>query len=116
MASSNIAELANSVASNTAKYSNYLAEHGLPLPSHDPTVNPAPTELPHEIAAARDAAIHASYELHELLIGPDGILLNGFYQVRGRALNADFRVPLMLLRVVAFSVSTSFIRTRSASL
>jgi len=76
----NIVELANAVAENTAKLHAYLSENGLPLPSHDPISQPGPPpELPKEIADAQDAAINATWELHELLIGPYVLLLNSLF-------------------------------------
>lgn len=81
MASSSILELSKSIAVNTAKYHDYLVEKGLPLPSHDPEIPQVPRTLPPQITAARDAAIHASYDLYELLIGPHGILLDALFQV-----------------------------------
>lgn len=86
MTSSSILELSNSVAVNTAKYHDYLTENGLSLPSHDPEAPPVPLTLPPEVTAARDAAIQASYDLHELLIGPHGILLDALYQVLYKAI------------------------------
>lgn len=84
MTSPSIIDLANAVSTNTAKYHAYLVAQGLPLPSHEPSpniLNQSPVELPAEIGAARDAAINATYELHELLIGPYALLSNSIFQV-----------------------------------
>ncbi|PVH96057.1 S-adenosyl-L-methionine-dependent methyltransferase [Periconia macrospinosa] len=89
MASPSILELSQSVATNTSIFHDYLTAEGLPLPSHEPSIPPPPLNLPSEIAAARDAAIQASYDLYELLIGPYGILLNGMFQ-NSRMLALEF--------------------------
>ncbi len=81
MASTSILDLSKSVATNTAIYYNFLVAHGHPLASHNPAVLPVPLSLPPDIEAARDAAIQASFDLHELLIGLYGIVLNGLSQV-----------------------------------
>lgn len=81
MMSTNILELSESVAINTAVFHDYLVMQGIDLPSHDPAVPPVPLQLPKEISNARDKAIQASYDLYELLVGPYGLLLDGLFQV-----------------------------------
>ena len=70
MSSSRITELATLVQINTAKVDNYLREHHLPFPSFN---EDGPVEFRIEsddIENARTAAMEASLELHDLLLGP----------------------------------------------
>lgn len=66
---SRIATLAFIVATNTAKYDDYLSSHSLPSPSFDKET-PFRLELPDEITRARDAVLEASTELQALILGP----------------------------------------------
>jgi len=70
MSSSKIAKLAALVQSNTDILDRYLREHGLPSPSFEEN---GPVDFGIEskdIQDARTAAIDASMELYELLLGP----------------------------------------------
>ena len=70
MSSSRITELAALVQANTAKVDSYLRERGLPLPSFD-VDGPVDFKIESdEIQEARTAAMEASLELHDLLLGP----------------------------------------------
>ncbi|MCJ1310857.1 hypothetical protein MMC25_004525 [Agyrium rufum] len=80
MSSSRISELAALVQSNTAKVDEYLREQKLPFPSFD---EDGPLDLKiesEEVTKARNTAMEASLELHDLLLGPSMCLrpvLNG---------------------------------------
>lgn len=70
MPPSRIAELAALVQSNTDLVDRYLREHDLPSPSFEEN---GPVDFGialQEIQDARNVAIDASMELHELLLGP----------------------------------------------
>ncbi|OCL08124.1 S-adenosyl-L-methionine-dependent methyltransferase [Glonium stellatum] len=69
-------DLASLIASNTAKYNDYLLKNDLPPPSLDLLPPEAPLRLPDDISTARELAIEASHELHELLCGPIGLIMN----------------------------------------
>lgn len=78
MAASRIVELANRIASNTAKVDGYLLSHNLPTPSFDvdgPRDNLIPkNEL--SIEASRAAIIDDTLELRRLILGPREYLLS----------------------------------------
>ena len=70
MSSSRITELATLVQINTAKVDHYLREHNLPFPSFN---EDGPVDFRIEsddIENARTAAMEATLELHDLLLGP----------------------------------------------
>lgn len=70
MSSSRIAELASLVQANTASVDKYLREHNLPFPSFNED-GPVDFKIESdEIQKARTAAMEASLELHDLLLGP----------------------------------------------
>ena len=70
MSSSRITELATLVQVNTARVDGYLREHNLPFPSFDED-GPVDFKISsEEIQDARTAAMEASLELHDLLLGP----------------------------------------------
>lgn len=76
MAASLIVELATRIANNTAKVSEYLADHGLPEPSFD--VNAAPSPVPkdaEDIELLRQAVLADTTELHTLMLGPRDLLM-----------------------------------------
>ncbi|MCJ1246390.1 hypothetical protein MMC30_003597 [Trapelia coarctata] len=78
MVSRTITELASIIATNTKKYNDFLVQEGLPQPSHEPFPVPPkgpPPALPADIAAALEAATEATHELHELLVGPVGLVV-----------------------------------------
>ncbi|KAI1390514.1 S-adenosyl-L-methionine-dependent methyltransferase [Hypoxylon trugodes] len=69
---SRIVELSARIAANTTKVDDYLAAHNLPTPSFDvdaPLQSLVPGTEP-DIAAARQAVIHDTLELHQLMLGP----------------------------------------------
>ena len=70
MSSSMITELTTIVQANTAKVDGYLQERGLPFPSFD-VDGPVDFKIEtDEIQEARNAAMEASLELYDLLLGP----------------------------------------------
>ena len=70
MSSSRITELAALVQANTAKVDGCLRERHLPFPSFDED-GPVDFKIESkEIEKARTAAMEASLELHDLLLGP----------------------------------------------
>ncbi|KAI2642063.1 S-adenosyl-L-methionine-dependent methyltransferase [Xylaria nigripes] len=78
MATSRIVELANRIASNTAKVDEYLASHKLPTPSFD-VDGPRDTLIPKDeasVEAARVAVIDDTVELRHLLLGPREYLMS----------------------------------------
>jgi hypothetical protein len=76
MTSSEIQELATSIAYNTAIYNHYLASKDLPAPSHHTLPSEKPQILPPDIEIARQTAAEASHELHDLLSGSIGHVMN----------------------------------------
>jgi hypothetical protein len=76
-----IVELANIVASRTTEYNDYLVANNLPIPTHSPSENEIPVEVPPEIDNLRQEAIEASHDLHELLIGPFGVSVTAYARV-----------------------------------
>lgn len=70
-----IAELSSIIAANTAHIDSYLTSQGLPSPSFDADVAPGlfATDC---LAAARQAVLEATYELHQLMQGPISLLMN----------------------------------------
>jgi hypothetical protein len=81
MASSEIQELATSIAYNTAIYNHYLSSNNLPAPSHHALPSEKPTILPPDIENARQNAAEASHELHDLLSGSIGHIMNAAQRV-----------------------------------
>ena len=70
MRSTRIAELAAQIQENTAKVDKYLRSKGLPSPSFD-VDGPVDFKIEDEdIHNARETAIDASLELHQILLGP----------------------------------------------
>ena len=70
MSSLSITALSTIIEENTAKVENYLQSRGLPLPSFS---EDGPVDFgirSEEVAKARERAIDASLELHNLLLGP----------------------------------------------
>ncbi|KAL5115578.1 hypothetical protein ACEQ8H_006554 [Pleosporales sp. CAS-2024a] len=76
MASSEIQNLANSIAYNTAIYNHYLISNHLPTPSHHTLPSERPSILPPDVEHARQTAAEASHELHDLLSGSIGHVMN----------------------------------------
>ena len=82
MPSKDICELAAIIQTNTEKYKDYLVSHDIPLPSHDASIASAPPpQLPEDIEAVRNTIIEATYELHNLTLGPVGYLLTATSEV-----------------------------------
>lgn len=69
MATSRIAELSSLIAHNTADVKNHLEADGLPCPTFDVDQPPMLVHNP-KIAAARQAILEATDELHALMLGP----------------------------------------------
>jgi hypothetical protein len=82
MASSEIQNLATSIAYNTAIYNHYLSANNLPSPSHYVLPSEKPITLPPDIENARQNATEASHELHDLLSGSIGHVMNAAQRVR----------------------------------
>lgn len=73
MATSRIAELASLISRNTAEVENRLLADGLPCPTFDADQPPTLVHNP-KIAAARQAILEATDELHALMLGPISLL------------------------------------------
>lgn len=73
MATSRIAELASLISRNTAEVENHLLADGLPCPTFDADQPPTLVHNP-KIAAARQAILEATDELHALMLGPISIV------------------------------------------
>ena len=71
MHSVRIVELAAVISNSVGSINEYLGLKGLPTPSFDPD---APSTLPNEIEAARNAVLDATSELHDLLLEPADLL------------------------------------------
>ncbi|PVH96578.1 S-adenosyl-L-methionine-dependent methyltransferase [Periconia macrospinosa] len=71
-----IEQLANAIASNVAIYKQHLSSHGIPAPSHSELPPEGPITLPPNVENARQAALEASHELHDLLSGSVGHIMN----------------------------------------
>ncbi|KAF2470381.1 S-adenosyl-L-methionine-dependent methyltransferase [Lindgomyces ingoldianus] len=68
--------LVRQIEKNTGAFIEHFTAKGLPEPSFDNGDNLAlGEELPADIAAAREAAIEAAHELHDLLLGPLGLIV-----------------------------------------
>ena len=78
-----ILELTKVIESNTVFYHDYLVSKGIPLPTHQPLDLRVeqPYSLPDDVAKALNAAIEATDELHDLLSGPTGLIMNAAPQV-----------------------------------
>lgn len=70
MRSTRIADLAAQIQENTTKVDKYLRSKGLPSPSFD---EDGPVDFgieDEDVQNARETALDASLELHQLLLGP----------------------------------------------
>lgn len=67
------AELASTIAANTAKIDAYLASNGIDPLSFEGSGSGDVLSGP-ELGAARQAVLEATKELHALMLGPAGIL------------------------------------------
>jgi hypothetical protein len=75
MTSSRILDLANAIKKNTSIIHTHLASQNVPFPSFS---SGAKYIIPEELAAAQDAVLDATSELHDLLLPPMSALhLNG---------------------------------------
>ena len=78
MPGSTIAELASSIASNTARINDFLASKSLPTPSFSqdgPSRSMIPQDAP-EIEAARVEVIDDTLKLRNLILGPRDYLMS----------------------------------------
>ena len=76
MDSSAVTQLLESIQDNTSKYLSHIASQKLPEPTfiQGDGLNPY-HPLPNDVAAAKDAALESTIELHYLLLGPLGLIL-----------------------------------------
>jgi len=93
MTTPTIIDLASRIAKNTAIYDEYLSSQGLPTPSHHILPPKDTTQLPPNVQLAREEAIEAAHDLHELLLGPAGMLMSAAPSVRG----APFYIPYLTI-------------------
>jgi len=71
-----ITALLKQIQENTDVFARFFTSQNLPEPSFDHGDHLTPgEELPLDVAAAREAAIEAAHELHDLLLGPTGLIL-----------------------------------------
>lgn len=78
-----VTKLLLQIEENTKKYLDYIKSQQLPEPNFEQGDNLDPRNpLPSEIAAAKDAALESTKELHYLLLGPLGLLLSSPGEVR----------------------------------
>ena len=77
-----IQDLADQVAYNTSVYSQYLSTNNLPAPSHHLPPLGKPIVLPLEVEDSRQLALEAAHELHDLLSGSVGHVMNAAARVR----------------------------------
>lgn len=84
MAVALIVELANRIAINTSKVSEYLAANGYPQPSFDvdTPASPVPRDA-RDIEALRQAVLRDTAELRSLLLGPRDSLFSAGSMVSG---------------------------------
>ncbi|KAI0199447.1 S-adenosyl-L-methionine-dependent methyltransferase [Astrocystis sublimbata] len=81
MPDSPIVELANRIATNTAKVSEYLAQNNLSQPSANvdtPPYGPLPKDTPSDIVELRQAVLDDTAELQYLMLGPRDYLFTNF--------------------------------------
>lgn len=77
-----ITTLVKQVEKNARGFTEYFKNRGFPEPSFDHGDNlKMGEELPPDIATMREAAIEASHELHDLLLGPTGLIVECSGQV-----------------------------------
>lgn len=76
VAESLIVELANRIATNTTKVSEYLAANGLPQPSFDVDASPSPVPSDaRDIELLRQSILRDTTELRSLMLGPRDLLM-----------------------------------------
>lgn len=83
MDSVHIQDLAAQIAYNVAIYSGHISSNNLPESSHDVYPQAPISEFPDSVLAARQIALEAAHELHELLRGPEGIIMDAAQRVSG---------------------------------
>ncbi|KAF2846613.1 S-adenosyl-L-methionine-dependent methyltransferase [Plenodomus tracheiphilus IPT5] len=72
----NITALVKQIQENAEAYAQFFSNQNLPEPSFDHGDHLTPgEELPLDVAAAREAAIEGAHELHDLLLGPLGLIV-----------------------------------------
>jgi len=72
-----VTQLLAQIQESTTKYLEFFVAQSIPEPSYENGDNLAPGQsLPADIQAARDTALEASDELHHLLLGPLGMVVN----------------------------------------
>lgn len=72
-----VTQLLAQIQDNTKKYIEFFSTEALPEPSYEEGDNlPPGHHLPADIQAARDAALEATDELHHLLLGPLGLVVD----------------------------------------
>ncbi|KAL8788742.1 MAG: hypothetical protein Q9195_007149 [Heterodermia aff. obscurata] len=72
-----VSQYLSQIETNTKKYLSYFASNGLSEPSYESGDGLHPLQPPpSDIIAFRDAALQATDELHNLLLGPLGLLLS----------------------------------------
>jgi hypothetical protein len=77
MASLSVTKLLVQIQENTKTYLQYLETQQLPEPSYDLGDGlDLSHSIPSNVAAAKDAALESTIELHRLLLGPLGLLLS----------------------------------------
>lgn len=83
MESGNVTRLLREIQENTTKYLTYLETQQIPEPDflNGDNLDPA-KPLPNEITTIKDAALESTIELHNLLLGPLGLLLNSPGEVK----------------------------------
>ena len=114
MASGSVSQLLSQIQDNTKRYLEFFESRGLPEPSYEAGDGLDPLQPPpNDVKAFRDAAIEAADELHHLLLGPLGLLLNSPGDVSAPAdvlpNTAD------ILSISCCSVCSTFTRTGSLS-
>ena len=77
-----IQNLAHQIAYNTAIYTHYLSSRDIPAPSHHQLPPDHPVILPGDVENARQVALEAAHELHDLLSGSIGHVMNAAARVR----------------------------------
>ncbi|KAL6715395.1 hypothetical protein ACLMJK_006356 [Lecanora helva] len=94
MSSSRISQLAAQILENTGKVDSYLHDQGLPSPSFD---EDGPVDFriqSKEVQKAREIALDASLELHNLLLGPALCLRPVPVKLNGVSLQAIYKYDI----------------------
>lgn len=118
MATSRISELALLIARYTTEVENDLMADGLPCPTFDVDQPPTLVHNP-KIAAARQAILEATDELHALMLGPISlVILPSVRQLRPRrtddlgliykSVQQSHTAPISLQAIYRFKLATSF--------